>query len=66
MSAEDRDVCRRLRWKGMFVEVEPEDRVPGGSDGYCWCSRTMTALGPDGKVAIREACRPGRDCHEPR
>ncbi|RPI24457.1 MAG: hypothetical protein EHM61_17050 [Acidobacteria bacterium] len=57
-------VCRRLRWKGMFVDVPHDPTVPSGNDIYCWCSQTMTCLGPDGKVADRDNCRPGRGCHE--
>jgi len=57
-------VCRRLRWKGMFVEAAHDPTVPAANDIYCWCNHTMTCLGPDGKVADRDNCRPGRTCHE--
>ena len=60
------EVCRRLRWKGLFVGTigAPDPTVPSGNDIYCWCNHTMTCLGPDGKVADRDSCRPGRSCHE--
>lgn len=58
------DLCRRLRWKGLFVDAEPDETVPDASDGYCWCARSMTCLGPDGAVAERQACVPGRRCWE--
>ena len=35
-----RTCCSRLRWKGMFVDVEPDPSVPNPRDGFCWCSLT--------------------------
>lgn len=58
------ELCRRLRWKGMFVDAEPDPSVPNTSDGFCWCTHTMNCLGPDGLVASREGCGRGRSCHE--
>ena len=63
-SEERRDLCRRLRWKGMFVDAEPDPTVKNTSDGFCWCTHTMNGLGPDAEVADREKCVPGRACHE--
>jgi hypothetical protein len=57
-------LCRRLRWKGMFIEVPQEAKGLGGTDQYCWCTHTMNCLGPDGKVAAKDSCLPGRPCHE--
>ncbi len=65
-SAHGFDLCRRLRFKGMFVEAEPDPSVPNTSDGMFWCTHTMNCLGPDGQVAGRDQCGPGRDCHESR
>lgn len=62
----DADLCRRLRWKGMYVEAEPDPTVPNPSDGFCWCTHSMTCLGPDGAVADQNECRQGRSCWEPR
>lgn len=56
--------CRRLRWKGMFIEVEPDPEVPTSTDGLCWCSRTQTCLGPDGGVVEGDKCGPHRECFE--
>jgi len=57
--------CARLRWKGMFVDVEPDPLVPKPRDGFCWCSLTMTCLGPDGRVADERRCGAGeRGCFE--
>jgi len=63
---DDGDLCRRLRWKGMFVEAEPDATVPSTSDGFCWCAKTAGPHGPDGHAAERATCRIGRACHEPR
>lgn len=56
--------CNCLRWKGMYVEAEGDPEVPNTSAGLFWCSHTMTCLGPDGRVADREACSPDRACYE--
>ena len=57
--------CRRLRWKGMFIEVAEEPELSLQSDGPFWCTHTMNCLGPDGTVAGRTECGPGRPCYEP-
>ena len=58
------DRCCRLRWKGMFIDAEPDPSIPNTRDGFFWCSLTMTCLGPDSRVADEESCRQGRGCHE--
>lgn len=60
----NRELCRRLRNKGMFIDTEPDPTVPSMSDGFVWCSHTQNCLGPDGKVAHTEKCRSGRGCYE--
>jgi hypothetical protein len=57
-------LCRRLRSKGMFVDAPVDLSVPNMSDGFRWCTHTMNCLGPDGKIADDEKCRPGRMCYE--
>jgi hypothetical protein len=59
-----RTCCARLRWKGMFIDVEPDLEVPNARDGFCWCSLTQTCLGPDGRVADEARCGGGRGCFE--
>lgn len=59
-----KETCSCLRWKGMYIDAEPDLAVPNTSDGLYWCVHTMTVLGPDGKVADREACTVGRGCFE--
>jgi hypothetical protein len=56
--------CARLRWKGMFLDVERDPAIPNTSDGFFWCSLTMNCLGPDGRLAHERACRGGRGCYE--
>ena len=60
-------ICRHLRSKGMLIEVEPDPRdvtIPSMSTGFVWCVHSQNCLGPDGKVAGREACVAGRVCYE--
>lgn len=59
-------LCRRLRSKGMIMNVEPGPSAARSDDGYFWCTHTMNCLGPDGKVADRDTCQPGRGCFEER
>ena len=57
--------CARLRWKGMFVDVEPDPLVPNPRDGFCWGSVTMPGLGPAGGVGDVGRCGAGeRGCFE--
>ena len=64
------ELCRRLRWKTMFMALAPPDPdVPFDpqheiDDGFVWCTHSMNCLGPDGAVASRGACREGRSCFE--
>ena len=58
------EICQCLRAKSLFYEdvaAPPDHRDP---EGPFWCARTQSLLGPDGKVADRGSCRPGRSCCE--
>jgi hypothetical protein len=57
-------MCRRLRSKQMYMQIEPDPDLPPTDDGFVWCTHTMNCLGPDGKVADRETCLAGRGCFE--
>ena len=57
--------CLHLRWKGIYVDVEPDPSIPNMRDGLFWCSQTMTCLGPDGRVASEGHCCDGRGCFKP-
>jgi hypothetical protein len=56
--------CRCLRSKEMFIDAEPDARIPGGSSGIFWCIHTHNCLGPDGQVAEPGSCKPGRGCYQ--
>jgi hypothetical protein len=58
------DRCRHLRSKEMFVEVPTDLSIPRYHSGHYWCVHSQNVLGPDGKVANEENCRPGRSCFE--
>jgi hypothetical protein len=57
--------CSRLRWKGMYVDVERDPTIPNPRDGFFWCSLTMTCLGPDGQICQEGRCCGGRTCFDP-
>jgi hypothetical protein len=59
-----RACCANLRRRGMFIDVEPDLAGFQAQDGFCWCSLTMTCLGPDGRVADEARCGGGRGCFE--
>lgn len=59
-------VCGRFRTKAMvhggtaLVRTQEALEFP-----YCWCTRTLTDLGPDGfLVALPHCCNSGRSCFE--
>ena len=57
-------LCSCLRWKGMFIQVEPDPSVPSSHEGLYWCLFTQTCLGPDGELAEPGTCSsPDRACH---
>ena len=56
--------CRLLRSKWMFIAAEPHPSDLRTDSGICWCVHTQNCLGPDGEVASREDCKPGRACYE--
>ena len=58
------DVCRCLMWKGKLMNAEWDPTVPPSNDRSFWCVHTQAVIGPDGKVAEPEVCKPGRLCHE--
>jgi hypothetical protein len=56
--------CRCLRSKEMFIDAEPDPRIPSMSSGIFWCIHTHNCLGPDGQAAEPAGCKPGRGCYE--
>jgi hypothetical protein len=57
-------VCQCLRAKTLFYEPPDAEGHPHGPEGPFWCAQTQSLLGPDGRVADAENCRPGRSCCE--
>ena len=68
-------VCHRLREKKMFYEgggapassmdiITPTEKAGAMQAGPFWCAQTQSLIGPDGKFANTEKCRPGRSCCE--
>lgn len=58
------EVCRLLLWKEKFIEAENDPTVQPSNSQIYWCSETQVCLGPDGKVASPEDCKPGRSCYD--
>lgn len=60
-----RDLCSSLVMKpmlthGMDEPVHDGRTVPG--DGYYWCQRSCTCVGPDDGLVHPTSCRPTRPC----
>ncbi|MBL8726829.1 MAG: hypothetical protein JNM25_00255 [Planctomycetes bacterium] len=55
-------VLKHLLTHGLDEEVFGDRRFPG--DGYYWCARTCTCVGPDDEVVHPSTCLPGRSCHD--
>jgi len=58
------EVCRCLMSKGKLLDLKYDPTVPPSNDGSYWCVHTQTVLGPDGKLAEPEACKPSRGCYD--
>jgi len=55
--------CGCLRTKAFYLACcGEEDRVEFSPEAPCWCSQTLTVLGPDDNLCSPETCRPGRSC----
>jgi hypothetical protein len=50
------DLCPCLKWKGLFIQVEPDPSAQYVSDGSFWCVYTQNCLGPDGGLAEPGEC----------
>jgi len=58
------NLCPALRWKGQFIQAEPDPTVPASNAGLLWCLHTQTCIGPDGKLAEPGNCSSSRrKCH---
>ncbi len=60
-------MCPALVMKAMFTgrmdEVVHDDRQWPG-DGYYWCSKTCTPVGPDDQLVHPKECGPHRACYD--
>ncbi len=60
-------MCPSLMMKQILTEslddvVWDDRKYPG--DGYYWCLRSCTDVGPDDDLVRPESCLPGRDCYD--
>jgi hypothetical protein len=60
-----RGMCPALLMKQMLThsmddEVHDQRRSPG--DGYYWCAKTCTPVGPDDELVHPSRCLPQRRC----
>jgi hypothetical protein len=60
----DEDRCDLLRWKGMYIEVEWDPKVPHSGDRLFWCHKTQQCVGPDGKIVDDYECNETRVCYK--
>lgn len=58
-------VCRLLRTKSAFGQVEGEDwREGNDTTAVHWCLATMECFGPDEHHVHAHDCREGRKCYQ--
>jgi len=62
-----RHLCPSMLMKHILTHSLDDHVFDGRSsagDGYYWCSKTCTCVGPDDEVVHPSACVPGRTCHD--
>jgi len=55
-------MMKRMLTLGMDEAVYDARQWPG--DGYYWCTKTCTPVGPDDEVVHPKDCMPGRSCYD--
>ena len=55
-------LMKHLLTHSMGDRVYDNRQWPG--DGYYWCARTCTCVGPDDEVVHPKDCQPGRKCYD--
>ena len=55
-------MMKRMLTLGMHEQVYDDREWPG--DGYYWCTKTCTPVGPDDAVVHPKDCMPGRSCYD--
>ena len=63
------NVCKNLRNKKMYIPAlahqaatKPEEE--NLYSGHCWCTCTLTEVGPDDQLVGVQVCTAGRACFE--
>jgi hypothetical protein len=56
--------CGNIRWKGMFIDAEPDLTAQQSHDRIYWCVFTQNVMGPDGQVVAEDTCTPSRSCYQ--
>ncbi len=62
-----KDLCPAMIMKQILTHQMDEkiyDYRDRPGDGYYWCLRTCTEIGPDDQIVDVDDCRPGRGCYE--
>ena len=62
-----RDLCPSMLMKHLLTHSLGErvyDNRQWPGDGYYWCARTCTCVGPDNEIVHPKDCRHGRKCYE--
>lgn len=60
------NLCPSLRMKHLLthgLDDRVYDNRTHAGDGYYWCGKTCTCVGPDDEIVEPIACVPGRSCH---
>jgi hypothetical protein len=55
-------LLKHLLTHGLDEPVHDDRQFPG--DGYYWCARTCTCVGPDDEVVHPSQCLPQRSCYD--
>jgi hypothetical protein len=55
-------LLKHLLTHGLDDRVHDNRQSPG--DGYYWCAKTCTCVGPDDEIVHPSSCGPGRSCHD--
>lgn len=60
-------ICARFRTKAMVDRGDHLVRTPEAlAFPYCWCTRTLTDIGPDQELVTLSRCRSSRrSCFKP-
>ena len=57
-------VCRNLRSKDIIMNLGFHPSGMNSIGTPCWCFKTQQVFGPDGSIATKWDCGPGRACFE--